>query len=60
MDLDYEKYRHHLKSHGLTTEQENEVIDLMWRTMGAAVEEALSMKLNLVRKKILPQIVQTT
>ena len=40
MDLDYEKYRHHLKTHGLNREQENEIIDLMWRTMDAAAEEA--------------------
>lgn len=40
MNIDYEKYRHHLNAHNFSRDQENQVIALMWKTMGAAAEEA--------------------
>lgn len=40
MRLDYEKYRHHLSEHNFTRQQENEIMSLMWQSMGAAAEKA--------------------
>lgn len=40
MQFDYERYRHHLQGHNFSREQENDIMDLMWKTMSAAAEKA--------------------
>lgn len=40
MQLNHEKYRHHLCSLNLSKGQENQIIELMWESMGAAAEKA--------------------
>lgn len=40
MDFNYADYRHHLAGMGLTSEQEQALMDLMWQTTGAAAEKA--------------------
>ena len=54
MSFDYSQYRHHLDKMSLSREQENALMDMMWKSMGAAAEEAwgFSPIQNIVQEKL--------
>ena len=54
MSFDYSHYRHHLEGMNLSREQENALMDMMWKSMGAAAEKAwgFSPTQNIAQEKL--------